>query len=225
MIMKALARQIDARIETAATGPGSDVTSVHSADTMSGLIANASPETLLVTSLNNPQLILVAELMDAPGLCLVGAVEPSPELVAQALVPREALAAAEAGELSDLRLLSLWFCEQGCSGSPLVLPDPFLAELGRQRCAQLLRGAPAGAAGAVPRSRPYAQRTGLRLNTDMTAAIRALGRIDKLARTLPGRDCGACGAPTCALFAEDDVMGRVESSACPHGKGIQEVSQ
>ena len=58
--------------------------SAHAANTMSGLIANASPETLLVTSLNNCQLIRVAQLMDAPGLCLVDAVEPSPELIAQA---------------------------------------------------------------------------------------------------------------------------------------------
>jgi Na+-translocating ferredoxin:NAD+ oxidoreductase RNF subunit RnfB len=65
----------------------------------------------------------------------------------------------------------------------------------------------------------------MRLHADMASAIRALGRIDELARTLPGRDCGACGAPTCALFAEDVVMGRVESSACPHARGIQEVSR
>jgi Na+-translocating ferredoxin:NAD+ oxidoreductase RNF subunit RnfB len=49
----------------------------------------------------------------------------------------------------------------------------------------------------------------------MGAAIRALGKIDALTRTLPGRDCGACGAPSCALFAEDVVMGRAGSSRCP----------
>jgi hypothetical protein len=48
---------------------------------MSGLIANASSETLLVTTLANRQLIRVAELMDAPGLCLAGAKEPSAELM------------------------------------------------------------------------------------------------------------------------------------------------
>ena len=63
---------------------------VHAADTMSSLIANASADTLLVTSLNNSQLIRVAELMDAPGLCLVGGAQPSPELIARA---REAGAA------------------------------------------------------------------------------------------------------------------------------------
>ncbi len=136
-----------------------------------------------------------------------------------------ALAAAEAGALSGATVVNLRLCEQGCSGSPLVSPDPFLAELGWRRGPQFLDGAPASDAGIMRRSRPYAQRAGMRLDADMASAIRALGRIDELARTLPGRDCGACGAPTCALFAEDVVMGRVESSACPHGKGIQEVSR
>lgn len=84
MDAKELATRIDARIYPGAVQPGPHVRFVHSANTMSGLIANASPETLLVTALNNSQLIRVAELMDAPGLCLVGAVEPSPELIAQA---------------------------------------------------------------------------------------------------------------------------------------------
>jgi Na+-translocating ferredoxin:NAD+ oxidoreductase RNF subunit RnfB len=55
----------------------------------------------------------------------------------------------------------------------------------------------------------------MRLDPDMGTAIRALGRIDALAHTLPGRDCGACGAPSCALFAEDVVTGRAGSSRCP----------
>ena len=135
-----------------------------------------------------------------------------------------ALAAAEAGALSGATLLNLRLCEQGCSGSPLLSPDPFLAELGWRRLPRILDGAPASDAGTVRRSRPYTQRAGMRLDVDMASAIRALGRIDKLTRALPGRDCGACGAPACALFAEDVVMGRVESSACPHAQGIQEVS-
>ena len=42
----------------------------------------------------------------------------------------------------------------------------------------------------------------------MATAIGMLGAIDEAARALPGRDCGSCGAPTCAAFAEDLVVGR-----------------
>lgn len=79
--MRELARQIDAKFYPGTKGGDPEVQLVHAADTMSGLIANASPETLLVTSLANRQLIRVAELMDAPGLCLAGVNEPSAELV------------------------------------------------------------------------------------------------------------------------------------------------
>jgi Na+-translocating ferredoxin:NAD+ oxidoreductase RNF subunit RnfB len=50
----------------------------------------------------------------------------------------------------------------------------------------------------------------------MATAIGMLASIDEAARSLPGRDCGACGAPTCAAFAEDLVLGRAGASDCPH---------
>jgi hypothetical protein len=84
MNLSDLAKKINARLYPAAGDCCPDVKGIHAADTMSSLIANASQDTLLVTSLNNNQLIRVAELMDAPGLCLVGGVQPSAELIARA---------------------------------------------------------------------------------------------------------------------------------------------
>ena len=82
MNMDELAHRINARYFPPTGQCCKEVTNIHAADTISSLIANATPSTLLVTSLNNNQLIRVAELMDAPGLCLVGGVRPSPELIA-----------------------------------------------------------------------------------------------------------------------------------------------
>lgn len=84
MTIAELAVQINAQLYPGAREPSPEVTGIHTACTMSSLIANASRDTLLVTSLNNSQLIRVAELMDAPGLCLAGAVQPVPELLALA---------------------------------------------------------------------------------------------------------------------------------------------
>ena len=120
-----------------------------------------------------------------------------------------ALAAAETGSLHGVGLLDLWLCDHGCSGSPLLTADPWLSP------SRPAAAGEASDAAAVRRTRPYAQRAGVRLDPDMGAAIRALGRIDALVRTLPGRDCGVCGAPSCALFAEDIVTGRAGSSSCP----------
>jgi hypothetical protein len=84
MNLRELSRKINARFYSCAEQCPPEAREVYAADTMSGLIANASRDTLLVTSLNNNQLIRVAELMDAPGLCLVGGAQPSPALVARA---------------------------------------------------------------------------------------------------------------------------------------------
>jgi hypothetical protein len=84
MNLSELALKINARLFPPAGEFCTEVTGINAADTMSSLIANASHDTLIVTSLNNSQLIRIAELMDVPGLCLVGGVQPSPDLIARA---------------------------------------------------------------------------------------------------------------------------------------------
>jgi len=76
-----LARRIGAELFPAAAAVSPDVRTIHAACTMSSLIAGATPETLLVTSLCNRQLIRIAELMDAPGLCVTSPARPGEELL------------------------------------------------------------------------------------------------------------------------------------------------
>jgi serine/threonine-protein kinase RsbT len=128
-----------------------------------------------------------------------------------------ALSAAEAGALGGTSLLDLALCETGCSGSPFLSADPFLSmHRWHQSSAgsQATSGSTATRAAAVDRRKPYAQRSGVRLDQDMAEAIRKLSRIDALTRELPGRDCGECGAPSCGTFAEDVVLGRAEVDGC-----------
>jgi hypothetical protein len=84
MDLSLLAKKIGACLVSPPGTAMPDVKAIHASDTMSSLIANASSDTLLVTSLNNSQLIRVVELMDAPGLCLVGGAQPSAELIDRA---------------------------------------------------------------------------------------------------------------------------------------------
>jgi serine/threonine-protein kinase RsbT len=126
-----------------------------------------------------------------------------------------ALAAAEAGVLGDVAILDLSLCDTGCAGSPLLSADPYLVRH-RLAAAPALPHPGQEEAGAVPRARAYAQRAGVRLDADMGRAIEKLSRIDAMTHSLPGRDCGACGAPSCAAYAEDVVMGRASGDDCPH---------
>jgi serine/threonine-protein kinase RsbT len=132
------------------------------------------------------------------------------------------LSEAEAGALAGATLLDLSLCDGGCAGSPLLCTDPFLA-LHRWQRAPI--SAAHSDAAAVPRQKPYAQRHGVRLDKDMGEAIRRLARIDELTRSLPGRECGACGAPSCAAFAEDVVMARADADGCPHRPEHREETQ
>jgi len=50
----------------------------------------------------------------------------------------------------------------------------------------------------------------------MAVAIHKLAELDAETRSLPGKDCGVCGAPTCAALAEDIVMERAVRALCPY---------
>jgi hypothetical protein len=114
MNLSELARKINARFYPNAGQRCPDARVVHAADTISSLIANASRDTLLVTSLNNNQLIRVAELMDAPGLCLAGGAQPSTELLARASETGAAIMISPFGLEETRRILEE--CLEGAIG-------------------------------------------------------------------------------------------------------------
>ena len=72
---------------------------------------------------------------------------------------------------------------------------------------------------------PFAARPGIRLDADMADAIHKLARLDAESRALPGKDCGVCGAPTCAALAEDIVMERAARALCPYRSTEEEEAR
>jgi anti-sigma regulatory factor (Ser/Thr protein kinase)/Fe-S-cluster-containing hydrogenase component 2 len=116
-------------------------------------------------------------------------------------------------------VLELYACDEGCFGSPLLKEDAFVA---RRRWQQSIGAQPAAENSATqttsarPRKIPLRARAGFRLDDDMGSAIRKLGEIDQVLSSLPGKDCGLCGCPTCATLAEDIVLGRSTAAACAH---------
>jgi Na+-translocating ferredoxin:NAD+ oxidoreductase RNF subunit RnfB/anti-sigma regulatory factor (Ser/Thr protein kinase) len=120
------------------------------------------------------------------------------------------LSEAETGALDDVSVLDLRLCAGGCSGSPLVARRP--APAGPAWTGER----PGEPAGVAARLRPFNQRPGVRLDADMAQAMAKLSLIDSTTRRLPGRDCGSCGAPSCAAFAEDVVLGRAHENDCPY---------
>ena len=48
----------------------------------------------------------------------------------------------------------------------------------------------------------------------MAESMRMMAKMQEIRKTLPGIDCGACGAPTCRAFAEDIVRGVSNERKC-----------
>ena len=127
----------------------------------------------------------------------------------------------ENGLLEDVTaLIEAYACEGGCFGSPLLFEDHHVAQRrwnrGDARVERRGGRRPRTSRAATAGGRPYAARPGIRLDADMGQAIQKLGRLQAITRSLPGRDCGACGAPTCAALAEDVVMERAGIELCPY---------
>jgi len=76
MTVSDLAAQAGMQLVSPSPDAGTEVYRVYAADTMSELIAHAGSGTILVTHLDNAQLARVAELMDAPAICLVDGAHP-----------------------------------------------------------------------------------------------------------------------------------------------------
>ena len=53
-----------------------------------------------------------------------------------------------------------------------------------------------------------------RLGATLAESMRMMADIQKIKSTLPGIDCGACGAPTCRAFAEDVVKNNARLEEC-----------
>ena len=117
----------------------------------------------------------------------------------------------EDGLFRNLKVLELFACDQGCFGSPLLKENSYIAYY-RWISERMATKSPMGQ--ALARTSSLAARSGMRLDADMSKAIEKLGAIDEVTRVLPGKDCGLCGSPTCASFAEDVVLGRAEKIEC-----------
>lgn len=125
----------------------------------------------------------------------------------------------EDGKLAGIEFIELNACVGGCVGGVLNVENPFVA---KARLRELRK--------TVPYKVNYFERAGKPLdyylwerNPDKTIkkidrrqALSKLVEYDQILRTLPGINCGICGAPSCSAFAYDIASGSVPpDSVCP----------
>ena len=54
----------------------------------------------------------------------------------------------------------------------------------------------------------------MKLDDDITLAMKKMEAIERIYDGLPGLDCGSCGSPSCRTHAEDIVLGYASEMDC-----------
>ena len=129
----------------------------------------------------------------------------------------------ENGNIPPIDFIELNACTGGCVGGVLTIQNPFIAKARLQTLRRYLpvsRNQPSKAElnyipeyylfENLPEYNPIS-----RLGDSIAESMRMMADIQKIKDTLPGIDCGACGAPTCRAFAEDIVKNISSCESCP----------
>ena len=126
----------------------------------------------------------------------------------------------EDGKLSDIEFVELNACPGGCVGGVLNIENPFVAKAKIQTLRKYLPITKSKLKDYDLEIKDIAWEVipkevdALSVSKDRSKAIRILGDIEELVKTLPGIDCGNCGAPSCRAFAEDVILENLELNNC-----------
>ncbi len=127
----------------------------------------------------------------------------------------------ENGSIPPLEFIELNACTGGCVGGVLNMQNPFIA---KARLQTLRRYMPVSQNSLqkdetyipdgylfedLPQYNPIS-----RLGANIAESMRMMADIQAIKSTLPGIDCGSCGAPTCRAFAEDIVKKHADINGC-----------
>ena len=130
----------------------------------------------------------------------------------------------EDGKMSEIDFVELNACPGGCVGGVLNIENPFVAKARMQFLRKYLPVSKSKLNDCVLseeelmwEEEPQAVDS-MRMSSNFMEAMRIMSEIESILKTLPGLDCGNCGAPSCRAFAEDVVMKNIPLSMCDRRK-------
>lgn len=133
----------------------------------------------------------------------------------------QVLESIENGNIPQIEFVELNACIGGCVGGVMTIENPFIAKTRLQtvrRYMPVSRNFISSDVNFVPESfitESLPDYTPIsRLSDSMAESMRMMAKMQEIRKTLPGIDCGACGAPTCRAFAEDIVRGLSNDRRC-----------
>jgi len=129
----------------------------------------------------------------------------------------------ESGTFAGVDFIEAYICSGGCVGGTLTIAGRFVAQRNIRQLARAI-----GDSGKVKEEKVRSMlrehffdieseihaRPVRPLARDLRRAIALKRERDALRQRLPGKDCGACGAPNCDTLAEDVVRGEAAIEDC-----------
>jgi len=128
----------------------------------------------------------------------------------------------ENNKFTDLDFFEGLSCIGGCVGGPLVFENGFVA---KSRIKRLVNKQTSQPLDTLSINEIYANvdsyfnqiippRSVLKLDDDLSIAIKKVELIEQIHSEFPGLDCGSCGSPSCKALAEDIVRGYASDLDC-----------
>lgn len=120
-------------------------------------------------------------------------------------------------KLTNIDFIELNACNAGCVGGVLTVENPYIARTKLKRLRKYLPVSLTHVKEVPPAilwDEPLEYTPILKLDPDMNRALEKLSELERIEKTLPGLDCGSCGAPSCRALAEDVVRGVASTDEC-----------
>lgn len=122
-------------------------------------------------------------------------------------------------KLNDLDFIELNCCTGGCVGGVLTVENPYVAKARLQRLRKFM---PVSCNSLedyftledLGWTRELTASPAMKLADNVITAMKMMSRLKEIENSLPGLDCGICGAPSCRALADDIVRGYAQPTDC-----------
>ncbi len=128
----------------------------------------------------------------------------------------------EKGKLKDIDFLECSACWGGCANGNLTVDNLYVTQAKMQSLVRELPETDLETEAEVWRrypqedystERPFEPRATTKVG-DLRERVRRVKEAERIAGTLPGLDCGLCGAPSCRVLAHDVAAGEAARGDC-----------
>ena len=125
----------------------------------------------------------------------------------------------EDDHIKDVDFIELNACAGGCVGGVLTVENPYVAQARIQNLRKFMPVSlnhleDKNINDMMWKDELTFNAESFRLDEDIVKAMDMMEQMEEICATLPGLDCGSCGAPTCRAMAEDIVKGNAKETDC-----------